>query len=102
MTAVDECTLPCQRARDAARAAAQALSGSSTLVWNVEFYALPCEPGEIKLTHAGGPSGRVPLEVQGRLWAAVTELAQEQLAQIAAEKTRRMARHRHSQRIRSR
>jgi hypothetical protein len=57
--------------------------------WTMERHALPCPPGKLRLTPAGGyPHGRVPRSFQRTWWLAVADAALEQVREIN-EKERR-------------
>jgi hypothetical protein len=58
---IEACTRDCRAAREA-HAAAQRILGDAEpgTYWDIQAWALPSPPGEIKLTLGGGPWGRVP------------------------------------------
>ncbi len=65
---LNACTEDCQAARRAKAEAARLLESTDPdTAWEIQAWALPSPPGEIRLTLAGYPMGRVPRDFT-RTW----------------------------------
>jgi hypothetical protein len=81
----DDCTEDCQAARDAAAQAEHLLAAEDAdAYWSVQFWLLASPPGELRLTPAGYPAGRVPVEFRAKWWREVERSAREMAEELEA------------------